>query len=263
VLSVATVFVLLAGIVAAAVGKDGDQKADVGDVDLVSLASERLDELSSYRMEMRAEVAGQKTVMRMDFASQTLGRMTVDVLGHKFEIFVDDQRLYAPAALGSDRWIRFESTEELGAEEIVGVVGNETLGYLKALAGDDGIDTVGVEKVRGVDATRYRVETTIAQLLEQTPQKLRDPEIEAAVAQLPTSITLEVWVSADGLLRRMTTRYELEGFSALVELELFDFGAPIAIDLPAPESVVETRTSATFVELRRAFGAHLSTLVQG
>lgn len=266
-LSIATAMVFLVGVVAAvAVGANGDARltsaASADDVALVSLASQRLDDVSSYRMEMRFDLGGETNTMRMEFGSQTLGHMTLELLGEEIEVFFEGQRIFAPAARASSVWILFESAQELDPEQAAGLVGSDALSYLKALAGDEDIEVLGTEKVRDVEATHYRAQSTFERLNAQMPEEFRDPELEAIIEKLPESISLDLWISADGLLRRMDIEYQFQGSTSRVEMELFDFGAPVEIVLPAPESVIETRTSASLVELRQSLGLHLATLTE-
>lgn len=162
-LSIATAVVFVVGIVAAVVvsGSEASSEPDADDVALVSLASQRLDEVSSCRMEMRFDVGAETTTMRMEFASQTLGRMTLQARGQTIEMFTDGQRLYAPAARGSSEWILFESAQAFDPEQAAGLVGNDPLTYLDALAGDADIEVLGTEEVRDVVATHYRAEVSI------------------------------------------------------------------------------------------------------
>ena len=262
-LSIATAVVFLVGVVAAVGGDAGvTSAASADDVELVSLASQRLDEASSYRMEMRFDLGPETTTMRMEFASQTLGRMTLELHGEEIEVFTDGQRFYVPAARGSSQWILFESAQQLDPEHAAGLVGSDAFSYLEALAGDEDIEVIGTDKVRDVEATHYRARTTFKHLYAQTPEEFRDPELEALLDQLPESVALDLWISADGLLRRMDFEYEMQGVTSRVEMELFDFGVPVEVVLPAHESVIETRTSASFVELSQSFGFHLVTLVE-
>ena len=267
VLSIATAVVFLAGVVAAfAVGTDDGGRltsaASAEDAAIVGLAGQRLDEVSSYRMEMRFGLGDASATMQMELASQTLGRMTLELPGEEIEAFFEGQRIFAPAARGSSGWILFESAQELDSEQAAGLVGSDALSYLKALAGDEDIEVLGTEEVRDVEATHYRAQTTFERLNAQTPEELRDPELEAIIDQLPESVSLDLWISADGLPRRMDLEYQVQDSTFRVQIELFDFGAPIEVVLPAPESVIETRTSASFVELRRSLGLHLVALTE-
>jgi hypothetical protein len=60
----------------------------------------------------------------------------------------------------------------------------------------------------------------------------------------------------------VTFDFEAEGASFGLEMELFDYGEPISISLPPPESITETRNAASAKELRVLFSAHLATLIQ-
>jgi hypothetical protein len=81
---------------------------------------------------------------------------------------------------------------------------------LETLEAAGGFEAVGSDRVRGVETTRYR--GTVA------------------------SREVEVWIGADELVRRVAVRGE-DGANA--ELELFDFGADVAIEPPPAEDVTQ------------------------
>ena len=63
--------------------------------------------------------------------------------------------------------------------------------------------------------------------------------IEAQLDQLgETSIPVDVWVDADGLVRRMQLDMGgMLGGTATLTIELFDYGQPVDIEVPSPDDV--------------------------
>lgn len=121
----------------------------------------------------------------------------------------------------------------------------ELLDALKAVSGE--LDRVGVEDVRGVETTHYRATIDWADYAnavggEQAPAELLE-QVRAMVGL--DSIPVDVWVDADGYLRRFelsvgaTPPGQTERFEASIDLELFDYGSEVAVEPPAAEDVVD------------------------
>jgi hypothetical protein len=125
--------------------------------------------------------------------------------------------------------------------------------YLDHLKSVDGATTtVGPEQVRGVATTRYRSALNMAQLLQSaaaTPEERAQLEV-VLPALGGVTLPYDVWIDGDGLPRRISTTLDFGAFSlggaggtggttpALVSTyELFDYGTPGGIDLPAPSQV--------------------------
>lgn len=125
--------------------------------------------------------------------------------------------------------------------------------YLEHLKSIDGaITTVGPEQVRGVATTRYRGTLSMALLLKSaaaTPQERA--QLEAALPALGgLTLPYDVWLDGNGLPRRISATLDFGAFAfggagslgdavpALVSTyELFDYGMPEVIDLPAASQV--------------------------
>jgi hypothetical protein len=119
-----------------------------------------------------------------------------------------------------------------------------TLEYLKAVAGK--VRTLGTETVRGVPTTHYRAVVDVRRYLRSVPAAQRnafgnlDQLVgQAGLAKLP----LELWVDADGLARRMTMVFTMtpagQPVTTSFSMELFDYGKPVAIDLPPRDAVAD------------------------
>ena len=79
------------------------------------------------------------------------------------------------------------------------------------------VEELGSERVRGVETTRYRA-------LVRPPGAPDD-----------RAVPVDVWIDGDGLVRRLRAAHGTA--AATVTVELYDFGADVAIEPPAPEQV--------------------------
>ena len=137
---------------------------------------------------------------------------------------------------------------------------------LSLLAGVSGpVTTVGPETVRGVATTHYRFEVDSAKALAKLPADAQ-AAIKSFTAQLGITTTpMEAWIDAEGRIRKVHATIDtskstaspsplLSGLPATalpksteLTMELFDYGAPVSIPLPAADQVTD-------------FGAALSQL---
>lgn len=79
------------------------------------------------------------------------------------------------------------------------------------------VEELGRERVRGVETTRYRALVRPAGPAEDS------------------AVPVDVWIDGDGLVRRLRAAHGAHDVT--VSVELFDFGADVAIEPPAPEQV--------------------------
>jgi hypothetical protein len=135
--------------------------------------------------------------------------------------------------------------------------------YLDNLKAFDGtITVVGTERVRDTTTTHYRGALNMATLLRsaaRTPEERA--ELDAALsffAQM--SLPYDVWIDGEGFPRRLATSFDFASFAPMMggttgmpsgvaapsmvfAYELFDFGKPEAIELPAPSQVTALNLS--------------------
>jgi hypothetical protein len=76
-------------------------------------------------------------------------------------------------------------------------------------------------------------------------------------------IVVDIWIDADGLPRRMTMDMDsmfgalgLDGGTATMSIEYFDYGEPVDIDVPSPDEV--TPLSEVMGAFGGPFGAEAS-----
>ena len=146
------------------------------------------------------------------------------------------------AAVGKEAGIDLTQFRQMGQNDP-----SQSLQMLRATSGD--VEEVGHERVRGVETTHYRAQVDVERVAEQLPERSR-AAIEASMDELERAIgtkklPVEVWIDADGLVRRMSQRLELKrpgGEEPLVvryTIELYDFGSPVTVSLPAASEVTD------------------------
>ena len=112
---------------------------------------------------------------------------------------------------GGADWIGVDLAVDSGVlDEYLDLGEGDPARLLETLEAAGAFEAVGSERVRGVETTRYR--GTVA------------------------SSRIDVWVGADGLVRRATVG---DGDGTNVELELYDFGADVEIEPPPADEVTE------------------------
>lgn len=257
-----------------------DLLVDPGDAELVALrgAPDAAAEAGSARFEMTFSFDGpdgpvemvatgaydrDRLSMELDLGSllQDLGGAAGGAAPAGFDapmqVVVSEETVYLRVPLlealtGTSGWLS-AAADELGAgADALGVTGATThparlLETLRGITAD--LDGRGEEEVRGVTATRYAGTIDLDDVLAGAPADER-AQLEAELDQLGApgsrSVPVEVWIDADGLVRRLSMRFDgiaadegpigVPG-SATMTLELFDFGLPVEVELPAPGEV--------------------------
>lgn len=170
----------------------------------------------------------------------------------------DPLGLGSPIELGT--WVRYptEDYEQL-ATGVRLVTASDASFVLDLLAVADGsIEVVGSEPVGDVDTMRVRVgldlglaeEDDVAQTLSTVLALLAHAEIHEPAATIP----IEVWVDAEGYVRRVTMSYHfgelgtsnpyLETVVMDMDVGFSDFGAPVEIHPPDPTALEEGSLAA-------------------
>ena len=167
-------------------------------------------------------------------------RMPVGLLSGKQWIAVDTKRFGATGRGSGDTALGIGSQSDP----------TKILAYLGKVS--NGVQLVGTETIRGVETTHYRatVDLTKAADAAELP-----PSLRAAVGRLSSKvgdIPVDVWIDADGLLRREKLGMSLGSFlpaasgasgstggsaTVTVQLDLYDFGAPVHVQAPPPDQV--------------------------
>jgi hypothetical protein len=175
------------------------------------------------------------------------------------EALYDGDAIYVKAPFVADLvgkpWVQVTSPQ-LGslADQLGGGLQGDPGSFLELLEGAGGpVTTVGTEDVRGVPTRHVRVDLDVAKLLDRSAgerrQELRDQLARrgvdlAELAPLPA----EAWIDDDGYVRRFSVSFDLAEVGKLrpgadargvvtETIELYDFGAPVEIAVPAASEV--------------------------
>ncbi|HET9153660.1 MAG TPA: hypothetical protein VFN85_06065 [Solirubrobacterales bacterium] len=217
------------------------------------------------------EVPGMRMSLTMRFTSESGPPSTIT--GHgtfngednlaefTYDGAVAGQRMEFDAVLGEDAWyFRYpqlagrmpEGKEWLKLEGFPGQkdlsspgVGNpdESLGMLRA---GGRVRRLGHARIGRVETTRYRVTMSpegIVQALHAQGKDELAEQIEGAQAQIVGPVHAEVFVTPDGMLRRMRTVTTVlaEGKAVTTDMraDLFDFGIHPEIEVPDDSQVLD------------------------
>ena len=119
------------------------------------------------------------------------------------------------------------------------------LEYLRGVS--DSVEEIGMDPVRGVSTTHYRAEVDLADAAggnEQTRQAFETLRDQTGAE----TIDLEMWVDADGRVRRSIMDVPMENLGAVpgsdgarmkIEQEMYDFGDPVNVEAPPAEETIE------------------------
>lgn len=143
--------------------------------------------------------------------------------------------------LAGSRCGSIDLSEVVGTELPLG--STDPTSFTRALAGAEGVEEVGTETTDGVETQHFtgtfKLTTALASLdpdqaaaLEASFEQLGD-DVEDAV------FPFDVWVDADGRIRRMVSEVELQSGSVSVDQRYFDFGDDVDIEVPDPDDVAE------------------------
>ena len=111
-------------------------------------------------------------------------------------------------------------------------------GDLLSLAKSEGVRVhkVGPATIGGAATTHYRVSIDPAKALKASG--LASPSLAGAAGQLKT-VTENVWVGKDGLLRRIQSAYGVEKSHFALTMDLYDYGAHVTIAAPPSSSTYD------------------------
>lgn len=158
------------------------------------------------------------------------------------------------AMLGDKPWIKLDMEKlasgagiDLGALQTAGSSNPaETLRWLKAA---DDVKKLGSEVVRGTRTDHYRAVIDVSKVADKLPASQR-AAARVAIEQLrklgaPERIPTQVWVGADGLLRRQALTFQqtvpgtTQQLTMRMVMDLHDYGAPVHIRRPNPRDVLD------------------------
>ena len=132
---------------------------------------------------------------------------------------------------------------------LAGTDPRDVLGFLKAISGT--IEAVGSEELRGVATSHYRASLDLTKLAALVPAAQQNAlggfEEQAKQAGL-SNLPLDVWIDADQRLRKLSVDIDAKqpgsdkSVQASFVVELYDYGTPLALDLPPADQVTDAAT---------------------
>jgi hypothetical protein len=212
----------------------------------------------AYRAEMTIDVAGQsiempfevdadgQAAMSMDFGAmagvdaEAMGLDAIRIVVDPVEgVFMDMGAMGAMLGGSEERpWMKVPVPEGTDPASMAGGASADAL--LDGLRRFDGeVTEEGTADVRGVATTHYRAEGRLGALAELNPGGQELPDELGALAD--NEVVIDVYIDADGLLRRMTMDMgDIEGMAASYAMDLFDYGdESIDVELPPADQVTE------------------------
>jgi hypothetical protein len=237
-------------------------------LELVLASSDKVADISTMRFAATMGTAQGTFVAdgAMD-SKRPLMSMTIDMgsllspadqkLGTKVGMVMTDQAMYMQMPglakeTGGKHWIRLDFAT-LGDDNFLGPLMEQLRDAdpsknVAFLEGAQDVTTVGVEDVRGVSTTHYKFTIDLQKALAEAPENLRNILSKAAtqLGSIP-SMPGEVWLDADGMPRRFVYEMSLPvpgdaPMTVKADMEMFDFGQPVSVSLPADNDIVDAGT---------------------
>lgn len=126
---------------------------------------------------------------------------------------------------------------------------SQALDYLRATGS---VETVGTEQLDGVETTHYKGTIELDKVADQVPAESQE-QVRKAIDQLKkqtglTEIPTDVWVDADGLVRKMTFTYtakvpvpgeDTQDATSTVTMVFSDFGVDVNVEAPPADQVTD------------------------
>ena len=252
---------LLAGC-GAATSARGDASPDV-----LAAAVDKTTKAESSRMDFRVNLEGKGDSGELEGEGvfdyrRNRGQMTMNLSGldegMKSLLFILDGDVVYMSGFDDQlpngkTWMKIDTSTVPGAAQFseLGRMSQPAVELQYLRAASKSIEEKGSEKVRGVETTRYHTVIDLSKLAaesaEGVPPKLRkqvqreakDLLAESDIEELPT----DVWIDADGLLRKMATNFAFEAEGEKVRMkstvEFFDFGVPVRVTRPPASETLD------------------------
>jgi len=194
----------------------------------------------------------------MDFAAkkaQLHFDVTSSQMSGRFEEIIDGSTLYLHMPKGPGipaKWIKMDldalaKQQGLASNGLWGAGSDPTqmVDYLRGASSS--IARLGDARVRGVATTRYHAVIDFRKAVQNAPAGRREAlrqafdmiEQQAGKASMP----LDVWIDADGLLRReqfsLPFGGSLTGMSMSVSFDMYDYGASVDVTPPQPSQTLD------------------------
>lgn len=257
VLGIVAALLLVVGVVAV-IGGQGDDGKKVDAAALLSGAPDALRKAGSARTTMTMSVKAGGVSLETEANGVTefatgRGTFSMSVFGNEMEVRNDGTNMYIRIPAGSSPsvskpWVSMPISAMTAAGPTSLGGADSTTAYLDALRGIGGaIETIGSEKVNGVDTTHYHAVIRLADAIAKTPEAIR-AQAEAGLKQLDqlgiAEMPVDVWISDDGLPVRQVMTFDapggvsaLAGMKMRMQMDLSDFGVPVEVEVPPADQV--------------------------
>ena len=140
---------------------------------------------------------------------------------------------------GGKSWVRVDlqqAAQKLGVD-LNGLASTATqnpASVLALLQANGSVQTVGTETVSGVSTTHYRATIDLAKVASNFGSTGQEALNHALAHGAPSSIPVDVWIGADGLVHKLTLDQSVAGGGHVgVTLEISDYGTPVTVTAPA------------------------------
>jgi hypothetical protein len=239
---------LVAGGTAVFVMRD-DGAGPGENADVVALAATRMGEVTSYRTEMRTELARGED----ESPSSIVFRGAIDIAGERFrwvgslppdneiESMMIGGMQYTKVRAASDDprittpWIAYPAHANPSAAGSIPLAA-DLLDRLRAAAGRDvEAEFVREDEIRGAPTRGYRLELRGDDARRYAAATMRDDADEPPAG---FSLDFVIWVDGDGLMRRVDMSTSGSGTPLMFVVEYFDFGVELPPIEPPPDDQV-------------------------
>ncbi len=148
---------------------------------------------------------------------------------------------------GNAKWIKIDASKMApSGSPATGALGDtpDTAALLDLLEQQaDSFTEVGPDSVRGVDTTRYSALIDLARIAREHAAQLDDPSLGDAREKLDqleaSTVTVDVWIDADDLVRKVVVSAPSAEGTATVTVELYDFGTPVDVAIPDDADTID------------------------
>lgn len=150
-------------------------------------------------------------------------------------------------------WVKVDPTAvtsatgiDLGQVSGLGPAGGGA--HLAFLGGvvDGSVVELGAADVRGVSTTHYRATVDLRRAVEATGAVIDARQLDRFAAGVGRNLVVDAFLDQEGRLRRLRYDHPAPGATGgpiqQVGVEYFDFGAPVAVDVPTPDQVSDLGT---------------------
>lgn len=150
-------------------------------------------------------------------------------------------------------WQDFASPNPQGPVELGFSDPTKALAYLKLVA--NGLRAVGIDDIRGVEATHYKAVVDLGQVLARNSRIA--PALKAQLGRLFQTgapggfkVAVDVWIDGSGLLRRSDVTMDLSAIAraagapageapiVTIDMDLYDYGASVDVKAPPADQTV-------------------------